>query len=182
VRIAAMIRDALLGRRTTDPFFGQLFFVSVPVIGRRGEPKPRGKFEYWEGCRRFGPTRREIIVQIVAGSSGPSEAQRVLYREIEARWEDLRTDLEKVLFSVFTDWFGSQAHFGELDISCPKDVVEVLDLVSILLDHPEPSEFQQFELTYAITDKHILARFSATCHELVVAFKDWKIVRAVFEG
>lgn len=62
-----------------DPYFGSLLFFQ----GRRSS-------SYWEGQREFAPLGKTVELFIeVAGSAGPSEAQREHFRWVETEYGNL---------------------------------------------------------------------------------------------
>ncbi len=66
-----------------DPVFG-------PIKLRRNPA-------WWEGEVRFEPVGQDLAVHISAGPEGPSEAQRELYRQIEARYLELLPKMHALL-------------------------------------------------------------------------------------
>ena len=64
-----------------DPVFGRLVF-------RRFKENP--EYSCWRGASVFGPVGAKVALHIDADEAGPGETQRALYRQIEARWDELR--------------------------------------------------------------------------------------------
>lgn len=65
-----------------------------PVFGPN---KLRRNPAWWEGEVQFTPLGRKVDVTISVGLEGPSEAQRELYRRIEARYVELLPKMQALL-------------------------------------------------------------------------------------
>lgn len=70
-----------------DPVFGSLRYVD----GR------------WSGDARFKPTNGVVYVMLEGDNRGPTEAQRRFFRQIEARFSDLASALERALRKLVND-------------------------------------------------------------------------------
>lgn len=79
-----------------DPVFGTIDFH------RRRRSKKRTS-EVWRGEVEFGPTKTEISLGVQAPETGPTEAHRQLFREIEDRYEALLPALIEQLHQYWTE-------------------------------------------------------------------------------
>jgi hypothetical protein len=87
------LREIFRQRTIDDPAFGKLGY-------HRGS-------RAWEGA--LIPPFAEIEVGLVveAGEVGPTEQQREFYRQLAARYPELRTPIEDVLLEMLQNWDAS---------------------------------------------------------------------------
>ena len=77
------LKDLVRPIRLEDPGFG-------PVRHFRDA-------KFWEGKTPFPPLGREVEVLIHGPEAGPSDAQRVFYKEVQDRYAALWPELERML-------------------------------------------------------------------------------------
>jgi hypothetical protein len=84
----AIERDDMPAAELDDPVFGRI--------------ELRRNKDSWKGEVRFAPVSQEIMLSVSAGPGGPSEAQRELYRQIEARYRELLPKMHALLAAEAT--------------------------------------------------------------------------------
>ena len=119
-------------RVVEDPVFGRLLYMHIKRDPSRS---------YWEGGGVFAPTGAQIEYFVNADEGGPGEGQRALYRQIAARWPELREVARRMLAENHREQFGSAL----------ADVWEVYAFASVSIPVDESPEME-WELTFESKD------------------------------
>ena len=133
-----------------DPFFGRMEFEKVG---------------FWATHTLFKPLGREVEVIVLAGETGPIEAQRELYRELERRYEALS---EMIIGAIITE-------AKEEGLWKPESSRESLrkDLrVDTLVVRPQNDSNVRWEITCWVSSIGRMA---------LLFFRNWQIERVLLE-
>lgn len=83
-----LIKKWLQPKTITDIAFGRLRLISG----------------WWVGNPMFEPTGKEVEVRAEADQQGPTEAQRILFAELERRYRSLQEAVCDELHEQMTNW------------------------------------------------------------------------------
>jgi len=102
--------------RMTDPDFGSLLFMYIPIAPERS---------YWEGEWKFPKTGTMIGIGLPGGEHGPIPEARQFYLSLPARFEQILAAARPRLEETFNTW---------LEQPLPQDIFTVLELSSFGVD------------------------------------------------
>ena len=113
-------------------FFG-IRTIEDPVLGRLTFKRDRddASESQWEGELVFAPTGSKIEIHVYGDETGPGDGQRELFREIEARWSELRALCGTELASF---------HSGVLEEDAPADLWSVYALARVTVPRRESED------------------------------------------
>ncbi len=173
------LKEVFVGRRIVDPVFGEMFpghVSALPGSAYEREEIPLPKI--WHGRVLFAPLQREIGIIAVGDDSAPRESTHALFREIERRWPEIEIPVREALFEPLRTWIKDDAELCA-KVRSAEHVPDVLQLIGIGL---RISEHTDFELAYSDIKGTRGHEIFGGDHDLVVHFKDWKIILAAVEG
>ncbi|HKX83702.1 MAG TPA: hypothetical protein VJL58_05760 [Pyrinomonadaceae bacterium] len=94
----------LFKRRRKDEVFGEIRFGRTFGIIGAG---------FWDGQVEFLPLEKQVKVRVASGVSGPTQAQREFFIELENRYINIAGHIREVLLKTPLKYFGSD-FFGKL--------------------------------------------------------------------
>lgn len=150
--------------RICDPEFGDMIGTLVEFGGNR--------HIHWEANINLEGYSDKIRVSVYADERGPSEGQRLLWKEIRVRLRHVRNTIENPLAAKYEcvrqDW-----KLTSPALASPSDVWKFATLFAIEINMREISG-SDFVLDHQID-------WDAD-HDLNVVIKDWEVIEVSLEG
>ena len=119
----------------------------------------------WEGQVDFHSLGKRVIIYLVAGRRGPSEAQRNFYGDIESRYSSLIEQFRDVIVDAPLSYFGPN-FFGAL---MPDLAWKDFELHSVTICKTQAGQAVQWALSYL---------YVPTSETYSIYFEDWTPVDA----